>query len=85
MDKKPLFRKCSQAMSDPHSPSIENDIPPAGPDNRTLKRVGIGAAVVAIIIVALGVAFALAYLFSPRHGLVGTRVAAARRRRLARV
>jgi RND family efflux transporter MFP subunit len=43
-------------MSDPHSPSIENDIPPAGPDNRTLKRVGIGATVVAIIIVALGVA-----------------------------
>ncbi len=37
------------------------------------------------VVVALGVAFALAYLFSPRHGLVGTRVAAARRRRLARV
>ena len=37
------------------------------------------------VVVALGVAFALAYLFSPRHGLIGTRVAAARRRRLVRV
>ena len=37
------------------------------------------------VVVALGVVFALAYLFSPRHGLIATRLAAARRRHLARV
>lgn len=36
------------------------------------------------VVVALGVVFALAYLFSPRHGLVGARLAAARRRRRVR-
>jgi len=37
------------------------------------------------VVVALGAVFALAYLFSPRHGLIATRLAAARRRHLARV
>lgn len=36
------------------------------------------------VVLALGAAFALAYLFSPRHGLVATRIAGARRRRPAR-
>jgi manganese transport system permease protein len=35
------------------------------------------------VVVALGVVFALAYLFSPRHGLIASRLSA-RRRRLAR-
>lgn len=38
-----------------HNNSIENPAE-AGPDNRTLKRVGIGAAVVALAIVGVGVA-----------------------------
>ncbi|OLT55142.1 hypothetical protein BJF88_07430 [Cellulosimicrobium sp. CUA-896] len=37
------------------------------------------------VVVTLGLAFALAYLLSPRHGLVATRFASARRRRLTRV
>ncbi|AOW93114.1 hypothetical protein BFN03_11875 [Rhodococcus sp. WMMA185] len=36
-----------------------------------------------MVVLAQGIAFAMVYLFSPRHGLVGTRVIA-RRRRLAR-
>jgi manganese transport system permease protein len=36
------------------------------------------------VVVTLGVAFGVAYLCGPRHGLVATRVARARRRRLAR-
>ncbi len=46
-------------MSDPHSPHTEipaDSAAPDGPDSRTLKRVGIGAAVAALIIVGLGVA-----------------------------
>lgn len=38
-----------------------------------------------MVVVTLGVAFGLAYLFSPRHGLLATRFSRARRRRLARV
>jgi manganese transport system permease protein len=38
-----------------------------------------------MVVVTLGVAFALAYLLGPRHGLLATRFARARRRRLARV
>ena len=38
-----------------------------------------------MVVVTLGVAFGLAYLFSPRHGLLASRFAQARRRRLARV
>ena len=34
-----------------------------------------------MVVLAQGGAFALAYLFSPRHGLIGTRVLAGRRRR----
>nr|WP_171905442.1 metal ABC transporter permease [Cellulosimicrobium cellulans] len=37
-----------------------------------------------MVVVTLGVAFGLAYLFSPRHGLLATRFSRARRRRLAR-
>ncbi|RVW00456.1 metal ABC transporter permease [Rhodococcus spongiicola] len=36
-----------------------------------------------MVVLAQGIAFAMVYLFSPRHGLVGTRLTA-RRRRLAR-
>ncbi|MCB7135965.1 metal ABC transporter permease [Cellulosimicrobium marinum] len=36
------------------------------------------------VVVTLGVVFALAYLFGPRHGLVTTALSRARRRRLAR-
>lgn len=42
-------------MSDPYSTPPENPAH-AGPDSRTLKRVGIGAIVVAIIVVAAGTA-----------------------------
>jgi RND family efflux transporter MFP subunit len=42
-------------MSEPNSPLPENP-DPAGPDSRTLKRVGIGAAVIALVIVGIGVA-----------------------------
>ncbi|WP_207344315.1 metal ABC transporter permease [Arthrobacter sp. E3] len=38
-----------------------------------------------MVVLAQGVAFALVYLFSPRHGLVVTRITAARRRKLAAV
>lgn len=38
-----------------------------------------------MVVVTLGVAFAVAYLFSPRHGLLATRLSRARRRRHARV
>ena len=34
-----------------------------------------------MVVLAQGAAFALVYLFSPRHGLIGTRVMARRRRR----
>jgi manganese transport system permease protein len=34
-----------------------------------------------MVVLTMGVAFALAYLFAPRHGIVGRRVLAARRRR----
>ena len=34
-----------------------------------------------MVVLAQGAAFALVYLFSPRHGLIGTRVVARRRRR----
>jgi manganese transport system permease protein len=37
------------------------------------------------VVVTLGVAFALAYLLGPRHGLLAARISRARRRRLARV
>ena len=36
-----------------------------------------------MIVLAQGTAFALAYFFAPRQGLIGTRVRAARRRRMA--
>ena len=35
-----------------------------------------------MVVLAQGIAFVAVYLFSPRHGLVGTRIAAARRRRV---
>ncbi|WP_258803263.1 metal ABC transporter permease [Pseudarthrobacter sp. NS4] len=35
----------------------------------------------AMVVLTQGVVFALVYLFSPRHGLIGTRLAKARRRR----
>lgn len=34
-----------------------------------------------MVVLTMGVAFALAYLFAPHHGVIGRRVAAARRRR----
>jgi manganese transport system permease protein len=34
-----------------------------------------------MVVLTMGVAFALAYLFAPRHGVIGRRLAAARRRR----
>jgi manganese transport system permease protein len=36
----------------------------------------------AMVVLANGIVFAVVYLLSPRHGLVGTRLAAARRRRV---
>ena len=36
-----------------------------------------------MIVLAQGAVFALVYLFSPRHGLIGTRLAMARRRKMA--
>ncbi|MGC4251566.1 MAG: efflux RND transporter periplasmic adaptor subunit [Sphingobium sp.] len=43
-------------MSDPHSIPTDNADADAGPDSRTLKRVGLGAAAIALAIVAVGVA-----------------------------
>ncbi len=34
-----------------------------------------------MVVLAQGAVFALVYLFSPRHGLIGTRVLSSRRRR----
>lgn len=34
-----------------------------------------------MVVLTMGIAFALAYLFAPRHGIIGRRVLAARRRR----